>query len=72
MLSERETMVQIIFEMCWKLIFKMFLSGFCSLSSNLRAALVNDSTEDRQEKREHEFWQGIGLRVYVCVDSIQK
>lgn len=61
MLSERETMLQIIFEMCWKfifkmvLVFKMFLNGFYSLSSSLRAALVNDIIEDEQEKREHGF-----------------
>lgn len=53
-------------------VFEMFLNGFCSLSSNLRAALVNGSIEDGQEKRDHGFWQGNGVRVYMCVDSIQK
>jgi len=78
MLSERETMLQIdfffffFFKVCWRLIFKvvlvleMFLNGFCSLSSSLRAVLVNGSTADGQGKGEHGFWQRKGMRV-VCV-----
>lgn len=53
-------------------VLEMSLNGFCSLSSNLRAALVNGNIEDGQEKREHGFWQGNGVKECVCVDSMQK
>lgn len=53
-------------------VFEMFVNGFCSLSSHLRAAVVNGSVEDGQEKREHRFWQRNWVRVYVCMASTQK
>lgn len=46
-------------------VLKMFLNEICSLSSNLRY-YVNGRIEDGQEKRERGFWQGNGVRVYVC------
>lgn len=60
MLSERESVLQIYFlkqEHFFKIVsvFEIFVNGFCSLSSSLRAAVVIGCVKDVQEKREHRF-----------------
>lgn len=61
MLSERESVAGLFLEVCRSTflkivsVFEIFVNWFCSLSSNLRAAVVIGSVEDGQEKKEHRF-----------------